>query len=70
MKIKSIYSPNFNQRKRSYKSIKLLIIHYTGMQSERESIIRLCNPKAKVSSHYLINQRGKIYQLMDIWKLP
>ena len=65
MKIKNIYSPNFNQRKRSYKSIKLLIIHYTGMQSERESLIRLCNPKSKVSSHFLINQKGKVYRLIQ-----
>jgi len=64
MKIKSIYSPNFNKRKRSNNSIKIIIIHYTGMQSERESIDRLCNPYHKVSSHYLINRSGKIYRLV------
>ena len=61
MKKKGFYSPNFNKRK---KSIKIIIIHYTGMQSERESIIRLCNPKSKVSSHFLINQNGKVYRLV------
>jgi len=65
MKINSIYSPNFDAKKRSYKSIKFLVIHYTGMQSERESIKRLCNPKSKVSSHYFINQNGKIYRLVE-----
>ena len=65
MKINSIYSPNFDQKKRSNKSIKLLVIHYTGMQSERESIMRLCNPKSKVSSHFLINQNGKVYRLVQ-----
>ena len=65
MKISSIYSPNFDQKKRSNKSIKLLVIHYTGMQSERESIMRLCNPKYKVSSHFVINQNGKIYRLVQ-----
>ena len=65
MKINAIYSPNFDQRKRSSKSIKLLVIHYTGMQSERESIMRLCNPKYKVSSHFVINQNGKIYRLVQ-----
>ena len=64
MKISNVYSPNFDKKKRSYKSIKFLVIHYTGMQSERESIKRLCNPKAKVSSHYLINRNGKIYRLV------
>jgi len=65
MKINSIYSPNFDEKKRSYKSIKFLVIHYTGMQSERESIRRLCNPKSKVSCHYFINQNGKIFRLVD-----
>jgi N-acetylmuramoyl-L-alanine amidase len=64
MKINSIYSPNFDQKKRSNKSIKLLVIHYTGMQSERESIMRLCNPKSMVSSHFVIGQSGKICRLV------
>ena len=34
------------------------------MQSERESINRLCDPKFKVSSHYLINRKGKVYRLV------
>jgi len=65
MKISSIYSPNFDQKKRSKKSIKLLVIHYTGMQSGRESIMRLCNPKSRVSSHFVISQSGKIYRLVQ-----
>ena len=35
------------------------------MQSERESIIRLCNPQSKASSHFLINQNGKVYRLVQ-----
>ena len=35
------------------------------MQSERESIIRLRNPKSKVSSHLVINRNGKIYRLVQ-----
>ena len=35
------------------------------MQSERESMIRLCNPRSKVSSHFVINQNGKIYRLVQ-----
>ena len=65
MKIGIINSPNFDRKRRSNKSIKFLIIHYTGMQSERESIIRLCSPKSKVSSHFVINQKGKIYRLVQ-----
>ena len=65
MKINNFYSPNFNRKKRSNNSVKIIIIHYTGMQSERESIVRLCNPKSKVSSHFVINQNGKIYRLVQ-----
>ena len=61
----SIYSPNFNRKKRLINSIKIIVIHYTGMQSERESIIRLCNTKSKASSHFLINQNGKVYRLVQ-----
>ena len=65
MKISNFYSPNFSKKKRPKNSIKMIIIHYTGMQSERESMIRLCNPKSKVSSHFVINQNGKIYRLVQ-----
>ena len=39
------------------------------MQSERESIKRLCDPSSKVSSHYLINRSGKIYRLIEDHKV-
>ena len=35
------------------------------MQSERESLNRLTNPKSKVSSHFFINQKGKIFRLVN-----
>ena len=65
MKISNFYSPNFSGKKRLNNSIKLIIIHYTGMQSERESLDRLTDPKSKVSSHYAINQKGKIFRLVN-----
>ena len=34
------------------------------MQSERESLNRLTDPKSKVSSHFLINHKGKIFRLV------
>jgi len=66
MEIRNINSPNYNSsKKRPTDLIKIVVIHYTGMQSERESIKRLCNPRSKVSSHYLINRRGKILRLVQ-----
>ena len=35
------------------------------MQSERESIIRLCTLKTKVSCHFVIGRDGKIYRLIQ-----
>jgi N-acetylmuramoyl-L-alanine amidase len=64
MKITSFYSPNYSKTYRTKKSINVIVLHYTGMQSERDSIKRLCNIKSKVSSHYLINRKGKIYRLV------
>ena len=65
MKFTNIYSPNFEKKKRSKKSIKYIIVHYTGMQSERESLIRLCNRGSNVSSHYFIKNNGKILKLVE-----
>ena len=58
------YSPNFTKIKRLIRDIKFVVIHYTGMQSEIESIKWLKNPKSNVSSHYIINRKGIILQLV------
>ena len=65
MIINTLFSPNFNKLKREIKSIKFIVIHYTGMQSERESLKRLTSSKSKVSCHLLINQKGKAYRLVN-----
>ena len=65
MKIIEIFSPNYDRKKRTVNSVQFIVFHYTGMQSERESIKRLCNPNTKLSSHYLINRRGKILRLVQ-----
>ena len=38
MKIVSKQSPNFSTKTRNLKDIKFIILHYTGMQSTRESL--------------------------------
>jgi len=63
-KISLNYSPNFNPTKRSYKNIKFIIIHYTGMSNELSAINKLCNIKSKVSSHYFIKKNGSILNLV------
>mgnify|MGYP001199243963 CR=1 FL=1 len=64
MKINDYFSVNYDKKNRSKKSIKILVIHYTGMQSERESLKRLISANSKVSCHYLIRRNGEIFNLV------
>ena len=64
LKTISHYSPNFNSKKRTYKKIKFIVIHYTGMKKESEAINRLTNIQSEVSSHYLIKNNGNILTLV------
>ncbi len=69
MQITKLNSTNHDNKLRSIKSITSIVLHYTGMQSERESLKRLMNPKTKVSCHYLINRKGKIFKLVEELKV-
>ncbi len=62
MKLISSPSPNFDERSLP---ISLLILHYTGMESGAKALERMCNPAAKVSAHYMVEDDGRIYQLVD-----
>lgn len=55
-------SPNFGTRACG---IHLLILHYTGMESAQVVLDRLCDPASGVSAHYLIDEDGTCYQLVD-----
>lgn len=61
MKIIQNPSPNFNDRQGS---VDILLLHYTGMKSGKEALDRLCDPAAQVSAHYLIEEDGRIFQLV------
>ena len=65
MIFKSIYSPNQTRKARHKKDIKVIVIHYTGMQSRIESLKRLTNQRFKVSCHYFIDRKGKILRIVD-----
>jgi len=54
-------SPNFDVRTTPP---SLLVLHYTGMQSGEEAIARLRDPEAKVSSHYVVEEDGRIFRLV------
>ena len=58
------YSPNFNPKKRTFKQIKFIIFHYTGMKKESEAISRLTNIQSEVSCHYLIKNNGEVINMV------
>lgn len=57
-------SPNHDARPAG-KAIDLLLIHYTGMREAESALQRLTDPAAKVSSHYLIDEAGLTYRLVE-----
>jgi len=56
-------SPNFDERTGLARP-DMIVMHYTGMQYAHEAIQRLCDSKARVSSHYVVQENGSILQLV------
>jgi N-acetylmuramoyl-L-alanine amidase len=42
----------------------ILLLHYTGMADAAGALARLCDPEAKVSAHYLVEEDGRVLQLV------
>lgn len=57
-------SPNHDARSQD-QAVDLVILHYTGMETGAAALHRLCDPAAKVSAHYLIEEDGRIFRLVD-----
>lgn len=57
-------SPNFNERI-GYAAPNMIVLHYTGMKTAKDALERLCDPAAEVSAHYVIDEDGTLYQLVD-----
>ena len=47
------------------KTVKFIIIHYTGMMSFKEAYKKLSHLKSDVSCHYLISRKGIIFNLLS-----
>lgn len=62
-------SPNFDDRP-FQTQVDTIIVHYTGMNSMEEAMERLCdsspsNGLGRVSAHYLIDEDGRTFALVD-----
>jgi N-acetylmuramoyl-L-alanine amidase len=54
-------SPNFDARTAPP---EILVLHYTGMKTGPEALDRLRDPEARVSSHYMVEEDGRIFRLV------
>ena len=54
-------SPNHDTRNAA---IDMVVLHYTGMENAAAALARLCDPLAKVSAHYVIDEDGALLQLV------
>jgi N-acetylmuramoyl-L-alanine amidase len=57
-------SPNHDARPAGV-AVDILLLHYTGMPSAAAALDRLCDPAAKVSAHYGIDEDGTVWALVD-----
>ena len=60
--MKQAPSPNHDERPPGT-PVDVLLLHYTGMQSAAAAIDRLRDPAAHVSSHYVVEEDGLVWQL-------
>jgi N-acetylmuramoyl-L-alanine amidase len=45
--------------------VDILVLHYTGMPTGKAAIERLCDPVARVSSHYVVEEDGTVWRLVS-----
>jgi len=59
-------SPNHDSRGEppNMRPVDMLVLHYTGMQSAAAAIDRLCEPEARVSAHYVVEEDGTVWRLV------
>jgi N-acetylmuramoyl-L-alanine amidase len=56
-------SPNNGERKIAGKP-DMIVLHYTGMAVAEDAIKRMCSPYTEVSAHYVVQEDGRILQLV------
>ena len=64
LKLIQLPSANFDARPNN-NAPEMIILHYTGMKKSSEAIELLCNPESLVSAHYVIDESGTCFQLVD-----
>ena len=60
MEVIAAPSPNFDERPPGT-PVDILLLHYTGMDSGAAAVARLCDPEARVSAHYTVDEDGTVF---------
>jgi N-acetylmuramoyl-L-alanine amidase len=55
-------SPNCGERRSE--PIDILLLHYTGMPDDEQSLRWLCDPRSEVSAHYFVHADGRVLALV------
>lgn len=56
-----IARPSPNHDTRGGAPIDMLLLHYTGMKTAEGALEKLCDPAARVSAHYTVDEDGTAY---------
>ena len=62
--IRDLPSTNHNERSAGA-PVDMLVLHYTGMRSAKDALDRLRDPAAEVSAHYVVDEDGAVFRLVD-----
>ena len=60
-----IERPSPNHGPRAAGPVDILLLHYTGMVDAGQALARMCDAQAAVSAHYMIDEDGAVYRLVD-----
>ncbi len=60
-----IERPSPNHGPRAAGPVDILLLHYTGMADAGQALARMCDPNAAVSAHYMIDEDGTVFRLVD-----
>jgi N-acetylmuramoyl-L-alanine amidase len=58
---RTVESPNWDERALP---VSMVVLHYTGMRTAQEALDRMCDPEAKASAHYMIDEDGTVTSLV------
>ena len=63
IRVRDRSSPNQDDRPAGT-PVDMIVLHYTGMRTAGAALDRLCDPAARVSAHYVVEEDGAVWRLV------